>query len=104
MLTAGPMVASLYLSFTDYGVEQIAGVRADEHASGSTTTAQLLDDPKVATSLKNTFIYTVMTVPAKMAVALGLAMILARLGLRGRASSGRSSTSRTSRPRSRSGS
>ena len=79
MLTRGPMFRSLYLSFTDYGVEQIIGGAADEHASGSTTTEQLLDDPKVATSLKNTFIYTVMTVPGKMVVALALAMILARL-------------------------
>jgi multiple sugar transport system permease protein len=77
-LTAGPMVASLYFSFTDYGVEQIAGFSPTKRV-GLDNYHQLLDDPKIATSLKNTFIYTVMTVPAKMMVALGLAMILARL-------------------------
>ena len=38
--------------------------------SASRTTSQLLDDPKVAASLKNTFIYTVMMVPGKIIVAL----------------------------------
>ena len=78
MLTAGPMVASLYFSFTDYGVQQIAGFEPTSRV-GFDNYRQLLDDPRVATSLKNTLIYTVMTVPAKMAVALGLALILARL-------------------------
>ena len=78
MLTAYPMFRSLYLSFTDYGVEQIIG-GAPTNTVGLDNYRALLDDPKVATSLKNTFIYTVMTVPVKMAVALALAMILARL-------------------------
>ena len=77
-LTAGPMFASLYFSFTDYGVEQIAGFEPTSRV-GFDNYRELLNDPKIATSLKNTLIYTVMTVPAKMAVALGLAMILARL-------------------------
>ncbi len=77
-LTAGPMVASLYFSFTDYGVQQIAGFEETSRV-GFDNYRELLDDPKIATSLKNTFIYTLMTVPAKMVVALGLAMILARL-------------------------
>ena len=77
-LTAGPMVASLYFSFTDYGVEQIAGFEETSRV-GLDNYRELLNDPRVATSLKNTFTYTIMTVPAKMMVALGLAMILARL-------------------------
>ena len=77
-LTAGPMVASLYFSFTNYGIEQIAGFAPTERV-GLENYRQLLEDDKIATSLKNTFIYTVMTVPAKMFVALALAMILARL-------------------------
>jgi len=72
------MVASLYFSFTDYGVQQIAGFEPTNRV-GFDNYRQLLDDPRIALSLKNTFIYTVMTVPAKMAVALGLALILARL-------------------------
>jgi multiple sugar transport system permease protein len=77
-LTAGPMFASLYFSFTDYGVQQIAGIEPTSRV-GLDNYRELLNDPKVAMSLKNTLIYTVMTVPAKMCVALGLALILARL-------------------------
>jgi multiple sugar transport system permease protein len=72
------MVASLYFSFTDYGVEQIAGFEPTSRV-GLDNYRELLSDPKIATSLQNTFVYTLMTVPAKMAVALGLALILARL-------------------------
>jgi multiple sugar transport system permease protein len=81
-LTAGPMVASFYFSFTDYGVQQIAGFEPTSRV-GLDNYRELLDDPRVATSLKNTLIYTVMTVPAKMTVALGLALILARLAFAG---------------------
>ena len=77
-LTAGPMVFSLYYSFTDYGVQQLAGFE-ETKIIGTDNYRMLLDDPRIATSLQNTFVYTVMTVPAKMVVALGLAMILARL-------------------------
>jgi len=77
-LTAGPMFASLYFSFTDYGVQQIAGIEPTSRV-GLDNYRELLNDPKIATSLKNTLIYTVMTVPAKMCVALGLALILARI-------------------------
>ena len=77
-LTAGPMVFSLYYSFTDYGVQQLAGFE-ETKLIGTDNYRMLLDDPRIATSLQNTFVYTVMTVPAKMVVALGLAMILARL-------------------------
>jgi multiple sugar transport system permease protein len=78
LLTAYPMVRSLYLSFTDYGVEQIIG-GAPTNTVGLDNYRELMDDPRVATSLKNTFIYTILTVPAKMAFALALALILARL-------------------------
>lgn len=81
-LTAGPMFASLYFSFTDYGVEQIAGFQETSRV-GLDNYRELLDDPKVVNSLMNTFVYTVMSVPAKMAVALGLAMILARIAFAG---------------------
>jgi multiple sugar transport system permease protein len=77
-LTAFPMFWSLQLSFTNKGLEQLAGFAPTEGV-GLDNYHRLLDDPKVALSLKNTFIYTVMTVPAKMAFALGLAMILLRI-------------------------
>jgi multiple sugar transport system permease protein len=81
-LTLGPMIFSLYYSFTDYSVQQLAGFEETKWI-GTDNYRQLLDDPRVATSLKNTFIYTLMTVPAKMVVALGLAMILARIAFAG---------------------
>jgi multiple sugar transport system permease protein len=79
ILTAGPMVASLYFSFTDYGLEQIAGLESTTYV-GTDNYERLLDDPKIQTSLENTFVYTVLTVPTKMMLALGLAMILLRVG------------------------
>jgi multiple sugar transport system permease protein len=79
VLTLGPMLFSLYYSFTNYGLQQIAGIEQTKTV-GLKNYRQLLDDPKVATSLKNTFVYTVMMVPATIVIALFLAMILMRIG------------------------
>ncbi len=78
-LTAGPMFASLYFSFTNYGVEQIAGFAPTERVGLENYRRLFEDDEKVVKSLMNTFFYTVMMVPAKMAVALALAMVLAHV-------------------------
>jgi multiple sugar transport system permease protein len=75
----GPMLFSLYYSFTNYGVQQIAGLEPTKTV-GLKNYRQLVDDPKVAASLKNTFIYTVMMVPGRIIVALLLAMLLLRVG------------------------
>jgi multiple sugar transport system permease protein len=79
VFTLGPMLFSLYYSFTNYGVEQIAGIEPTKSV-GLDNYQRLLDDPKVAQSLKNSFIYTVMMVPGKIIVALLLAMLLMRVG------------------------
>jgi multiple sugar transport system permease protein len=79
VLTLGPMLFSLYYSFTNYGLQQIAGLDSTKTV-GLKNYRQLLDDPKVAQSLKNTFIYTVMMVPGKIIVALLLAVVLMRIG------------------------
>jgi multiple sugar transport system permease protein len=79
VLTLGPMLFSLYYSFTNYGLQQIAGLE-ETKTVGLKNYRQLMDDPKVASSLKNTFTYTVMMVPATILVALLLAMILMRVG------------------------
>jgi multiple sugar transport system permease protein len=71
---AGPMVASAILSFTDYSVIQTT------HWVGTQNYHDLVDDPKVATALKNTFVYTVLSVPLHMIVALALAVILLNIG------------------------
>jgi multiple sugar transport system permease protein len=74
VFTAGPMVASLFLSFTDYSV-----VRPSEPV-GLANYQQLIDDPRVAKSLANTFVYAALFVPLGTVVALGLAMLLHKVG------------------------
>jgi multiple sugar transport system permease protein len=74
IFTAGPMVASAVLSFTDYSVIQAT------HNVGFDNYQQLFHDPKVATALRVTLVYTAMVVPSHVIVALGLAMLLARVG------------------------
>ncbi len=78
-LTLGPMIYSFYYSLTNYGLPQIAGFEPTEYV-GTKNYHDLLHDPKVTLSLKNTFIYTVMMVPGKIIIALLLAMILMRIG------------------------
>jgi multiple sugar transport system permease protein len=73
------MLWSLYLSFTNYGLEQIAGFAETERV-GADNYRQLLEDDRIRIALENTFVYTLMTVPTKMIVALALAMILLRIG------------------------
>ena len=74
IFTAGPMVASLFLSFTDYTL-----VTAPQ-AVGTANYQQLLSDPRVAKSLANTFVYALLFVPLGTVVGLGLAMMLLRVG------------------------
>jgi multiple sugar transport system permease protein len=81
VLTLGPMIFSAYYSFTNYGVQQIAGIEPTKSV-GFDNYKHIWDDPKVALSLKNTFVYCVMMVPAKIIVALLLAVILMRVGER----------------------
>jgi multiple sugar transport system permease protein len=80
-LTLGPMVWSFALSFTTYGLEQVAGFTPTDYwGAGTANYNQLVDDDKITLALRNTFVYTVMTVPAKIIFALILAMILLRIG------------------------
>jgi multiple sugar transport system permease protein len=74
VFTSGPMVASFVLSLTDYSVIE------ETNYVGLENYRTLVEDPKVVTALRNTLIFTVMLVPATMAVALALAMILLRVG------------------------
>jgi multiple sugar transport system permease protein len=76
VLTAGPMVASLILSFTDYSIISAT------HGVGFQNYHDMIHDPKVRGALRNTLIYTVFHVPGVMLVSLGLAMLLARVGER----------------------
>lgn len=73
---AFPMIVSLVLSLTDYDALNAP------HFVGWTNYEQILSDPKVSLSMANTMLYTVLAVPANMAVSLFLASLLARLGRR----------------------
>ncbi|WP_376771729.1 carbohydrate ABC transporter permease [Nonomuraea soli] len=76
-ITVGPIVASLYLSFTDYSLlEEAQWVGLDNYARMFT------EDDRFLQSLKVTTIYVVVSVPMQLAFALLLALLLDR-GLRG---------------------
>jgi multiple sugar transport system permease protein len=74
VFTAGPMIASLIISFTDYSVIQTT------HNVGFANYDTLYHDPYVRTALRNTFVFTLLSVPAHVIIALGLAAVLARVG------------------------
>jgi multiple sugar transport system permease protein len=74
VFTAGPMIASLVLSFTNYDAI------GSTHSVGWQNYQQLFSDPTVRTALLNTLIFTVLRVPLGMALALALAMLLLRVG------------------------
>ena len=74
VFTAGPMVASAILSFTDYSVIQTT------HDVGFANYRALYNDPKVSQALRNTVIFTLMVVPAHVIFSLWLATLLARVG------------------------
>jgi multiple sugar transport system permease protein len=74
VLTAGPMVASFILSLTDYDI-----ISSTQYV-GLENYRQLVDDPQVSLAIRNTLVYTAMSVPATIIISLGLAMMLARVG------------------------
>lgn len=76
LITVGPMVASLYLSFTDYNFLQ------NPEWVGGENYARLLADPRFHQALLVTFKYVVISVPVQLAAALLVAIVLDR-GLRG---------------------
>lgn len=69
-LTAGPMIASLYLAFTDY--HPIRGA----NWIGLDNFSRLFDDPRYLDSVQVTLTYAVVGTPVKLAAALGVAMLL----------------------------
>lgn len=75
-ITVGPMVASLYFSFTDYNL-----LSAPEWI-GWGNYAEMLTDTRLHTSLAVTFTYVLIGVPLLLIVALALAMFLNK-GVRG---------------------
>ncbi|GAB3429405.1 carbohydrate ABC transporter permease [Actinophytocola sediminis] len=78
LITIGPMGASLYLGFTDYNLLQ-----APEWV-GFDNFARMVADERLHNSLRVTFTYVLVSVPAQLALALLLAVVLDR-GVRGMA-------------------
>lgn len=76
LMTAGPMLASLVLSFTNY--DAIPMTR--DSFVGLANYEQMLRDPRVLLSLQNTLFYTVLYVPISIVLGLALAMLLLRVG------------------------
>jgi multiple sugar transport system permease protein len=71
----GAMAYSLVISFSRYNLATNVAKPA-----GTTNYQLLFQDPKVASSLANTLFYAVMAVPLEICVALGLALLLNRVG------------------------
>jgi len=76
VITIIPMIASLYLSFTEYSL-----IEAPVW-SGLDNYARMLDDARLHQSLTVTFTYVLVSVPLQLALALAIALLLNR-GMRG---------------------
>ncbi|MCF6378488.1 sugar ABC transporter permease [Nocardioides KLBMP 9356] len=71
---AYPVVYTGYLSLTDYDVIN------DPTFLGLDNYRELVSDEKVMLALRNTFVYTLMSVPAQLVFSLVLALLLQRAG------------------------
>ena len=70
LIVAGPMIASLYLSFTNYSL-----IQAPEWV-GLDNYVRMLNDPRLHKSLAVTFTYVFVGVPLQLIMALAVAMLL----------------------------
>jgi multiple sugar transport system permease protein len=75
IFTAGPMLWSLWLSFTDYNPLSGQG-----DFIGLENYARMLEDRRVGLSLWNTFYFSILYVPLSVILGLGLAMLLNGIG------------------------
>ncbi|ODT79055.1 MAG: ABC transporter permease [Pelagibacterium sp. SCN 64-44] len=76
-LTVGPMITSLYLSFTHFDL-----LTAPRWAGADNYIRMFTNDPKFAASMRVTMFFVVFSVPLKLAFALAVAMLLNR-GIKG---------------------
>ena len=72
IFTAWPVIYSGYLSLTDYDVIN------NPNFVGFDNYATMFDDPKIALSMGNTLVFTILSVPLHIVVALALALLLLR--------------------------
>jgi len=76
-LSLGPILWSLYLSFTDFDL-----LTAPDWVGPANYVRMFTADPKFMISVRITFVYVLFSVPLKLAFALAVAMLLNR-GIRG---------------------
>ncbi|HEX5013346.1 MAG TPA: sugar ABC transporter permease [Candidatus Limnocylindrales bacterium] len=74
IFTAGPMLASLFISFTEYNV-----IKPPEFV-GLDNYEAMLRDRRIPLALANTAYFAVLHVPGVILISLGLAMLLLRVG------------------------
>jgi multiple sugar transport system permease protein len=79
VFTAGPMLWSFWLSFTDYDPLLVLRGRETQFV-GIDNYTRLAEDPRIPLSLWNTFYFTILYVPLCTAFGLGLALLLNRVG------------------------
>lgn len=76
LITIGPIIASLYLSFTDYSL------LAPPEFVGIDNYLRMARDPRLLNSLRVTFTYVFVSTPLQLALALGIAVLL-NTGMKG---------------------
>jgi multiple sugar transport system permease protein len=77
VFTAYPTIATLYLSFTDYNILQPPSwIGLDNYST------MFQEDPAFWTAVRNSAVYAVVSVPLKLVIAFGLALLL-NMGVRG---------------------
>src|SRR5918993_4263357 len=77
VFTAYPTIATLYLSFTDYNIVQPpTWIGLDNYQSMFT------EDPAFWKAVRNSALYSLVSVPLKLVIAFGLALLL-NMGVRG---------------------
>ena len=72
LFTAGPLLVSLGLSFTDYNPTSSPKWR------GLGNYRQMLDDPRLASSVGTTLLYVAISLPLSLIAALAVALLLNR--------------------------
>lgn len=72
VFTAGPMIASLVLSFTDFNMVRPEAVKF----IGLENWTRMMSDPTIATSLIATLKFAAITIPVTMVASLGFAVLL----------------------------
>lgn len=76
-LTIGPIITSLYLSFTDFDL-----LTSPEWVGANNYIRMFTNDPKFWASMRVTMFFVIFSVPLKLAFALAVAMLLNR-GIKG---------------------